>query len=618
MSLTQTGSAFIYFNFHTLGISLMNFSCTRSLALLLALSSAVLVSQLQADPLPGRDILKFSQLPMVSTPIADPIIPPNPNLVAPAALPIGGITNYGGHDEISTVYGFHGPFPTDVPGAYTGRFMADDFSDKLNTPVVHVKWWGSYFADYAPEPVNQFLISFESDQPADAANSFSHPAQPLLNQVVNRGALAPGSGTFTEKLVRGPDAVRHESLYEYNAELYLNKPFPEKADNVYWLKIAAMVDVYPGFDNFNPLDPEHPPLFTGDHPTIWGWHNRDYTIQDTLASTAVSPGEHLDGTINGSPVYHFQDDAVTGNVSVNMLGPGGRVMPDIAQTNMAPTFYLDGADGPAAPAAGTIGISHYSKDLAFQLFTTNVPEPGACCLFLVGCVGVVALRRRWSDGRGRRLFVGSMLFVAMAFVSAAQDNAATIVFNNIAPSPQYYHNFGSSIVTLELSPEIGGAPSAPIWTGNANATSTFGQLTTLTGIGGGNFLTNQPRFALRVGVNRVPGPSSLALAAFGLVATGCFTNWLKRGPSPAADVTSARTTHKRSARFPGRSESQCTTRPACSAPAATDRELSQQSAKPIPACGPESRCVPATQTRLPAANTIAQVPDGPTATPVDR
>jgi hypothetical protein len=369
------------------------FSIRFYILLSLTISAAVVATQVQADPLPGRDLLKFSQLPMISTPIADPIINPNPNLIAPAAAPIGGITNYGGHDELSTLYGNHGSFPTDIPGQYTGRFMADDFSDKLNSPVVHVKWWGSYFADYQPEPVNKFLISFESDQPADATNSFSHPGQPLLNQVVNRGALAPGSGTFTERLIRGPDPVRHESLYEYNAELYLDKSFPEKADNVYWLKIAAMVDVYPGFDNFNHFDPEHPPLFGGDHPTIWGWHNRDFTMQDTLASTAVSPGEHLDGTIDGSPIYHFQDDAVTGNATIDLTTSGGPTMPGVVQTNMSPTFYLNGADGPAG-AVGAIGIGNYSKDLAFQLFTTQVPEPGTCALLLIGCAGLIAMRRR--------------------------------------------------------------------------------------------------------------------------------------------------------------------------------------------------------------------------------
>jgi hypothetical protein len=127
---------------------------------------------------------------------------------------------------------------------------------------------------------------------------------------------------------------------------------------------------------------------------------------------------------------------------------------------------------------------------------------------------------------------------------------------------------GTNAATLRLSPEVAGMPSAPIWAGVATAASIFGQLTTLTGIGGptlnagqnywleafppndgvtlrgwytnnqgdlgsiigiGNFVANTGRFALRVGVNAVPEPSTLALAAFGLVATGCFTKALRRG-----------------------------------------------------------------------------------------
>jgi hypothetical protein len=176
--------------------------------------------------------------------------------------------------------------------------------------------------------------------------------------------------------------------------------------------------------------------------------------------------------------------------------------------------------------------------------------------------------------------------------SAAYSRASTIAFNNLAPSPQYYFNFGSwtgnflptmyaisamnftpsatgtldqldlgytnqklvgsNLATLRLSPEVGGMPSAPIWTGTATAASTFGQLTSLTGIGGptltagqtywleafpamdgvtlhgwytnnqgdvgsiisaGNFVANTPRFALRVGVLTTPEPSTLILAA---------------------------------------------------------------------------------------------------------
>jgi hypothetical protein len=370
----------------------MNSSYVRSCALTLGVSIAWFASIVCADPLPGRDLLKFSQRPMVATAVNDPIGVPNPNLVPADAAT--GSTTYGGHDEISTVYGYHGIGPNDLPVNYSGNFMADDFADKLNSPIVHVKWWGSYFNDAIIEPVNQFLISFESDQPSSATDTFSHPAQPLLNQVVTRGALAPGSGTFTEKVVRGPDPLTHESLYEYNAELHLDKPFPEKADTVYWLKIAAMVDVFQPF-TVNVFDPLHPSPFSNDVvPTVWGWHNRDYTITDPLASTNVSPGEHLDGNINGTPVYHFQDDAVTGRALVDMTTSGGRLMPGVTQTAMKPTFYLDGADGPAAPATGAIGISHFSKDLAFELYTTQAPEPATWLMLVCGGIGLVAIRRQ--------------------------------------------------------------------------------------------------------------------------------------------------------------------------------------------------------------------------------
>ena len=59
--------------------------------------------------------------------------------------------------------------------------MADDFADNLTSPVVHVKWWGSYRNDIInPQmPVNRFLIAFESDIPADPSQSFSMPGQVL-------------------------------------------------------------------------------------------------------------------------------------------------------------------------------------------------------------------------------------------------------------------------------------------------------------------------------------------------------------------------------------------------------------------------------------------------------
>ncbi|HEV8290377.1 MAG TPA: hypothetical protein VGP94_00570, partial [Tepidisphaeraceae bacterium] len=225
---------------------------------------ALISSATRADPLPG-EILKFQQKPMVATTLG----------------PVGSGPTYFGHDELSTAYGIL-PEPTAPP--YQGRFMADDFADKFETPVLHVRWWGSYMGPdhFVGGGVKRFYIGFESDVPASPTGGFSHPGTPLLQQFVVKGPLAPSSGTFTETPIRGPDPVIGESLYEYNSELRC--PFQQKPDTVYWLKIVALV---------NQVE---------DGPIQWGWHNRDWTVPDPLASTppAVIPGEGIVGTVPGT------------------------------------------------------------------------------------------------------------------------------------------------------------------------------------------------------------------------------------------------------------------------------------------------------------------------------
>jgi hypothetical protein len=324
-----------------------------------------------ADPIDGRDLLKFSQLPMINTPI-------------PGST--GGTQTYNGHDERSTAYSFR-----DAAGniaGYRGDFMADDFADRFNSPVVHVKWWGSYLnrPTSVPDPtIKRFLISFESDVPAPAGGGFSRPGQPLLNQIVGLdgdGVLTSGSGTFTEKLLAGTTSV-DGPIYEYNAELHLGKEFLQKRDTVYWLKIVALVDADPAI----PIDQR----------VAWGWHNRDYTKNDPLASTspAVAPGERVQGSLPGpgtagTPIWHFQDDSVDGFVSVlfNPLDPMSQIMPQIQQDVRGPQRYVAPFDGPSL-------ISQFSKDLAFQLYT--VPEPASITLVALGMFAISksrALRRR--------------------------------------------------------------------------------------------------------------------------------------------------------------------------------------------------------------------------------
>jgi hypothetical protein len=337
----------------------------KVLALALLAAGCFTVSNATADPLPGRDVLKFSQQPMNGTAI------PTPN---------GTVKQFWGHDELSTAYG---TVSATAPTIYRGTFMADDFADKFNTPVVHVKWWGSYLNNFInPDlPVNRFLVSFESDVPS-LPGGFSHPGQPLLNQIVTRGPLAPSSGTFTEKLVPNNPPAGTESLYEYNAELNLGKEFLEHADTVYWLKIVALVDAPAGVT----FDPFNPPAFV----PRWGWHDRDYTITDPLASTppAVAPGEFVQGLLGpapvGIPVWHFQDDAVTGQATIDLNTAAGI---QVVQTGYQPTRYIGGGvDGPNA-------IGQMSKDLAFQLFTT-VPEPTTCVLSGLAIAAMLTAARR--------------------------------------------------------------------------------------------------------------------------------------------------------------------------------------------------------------------------------
>src|SRR5262249_10852644 len=86
-----------------------------------------------ADPLPG-EVLKFQQLPLNNT--VTPTFP----------TPTPGGAPFPGHDELSTAT------PDGVN--YFGTYMADDFADKFSTPVVHVRWWGSYNQNFTGNTAN--------------------------------------------------------------------------------------------------------------------------------------------------------------------------------------------------------------------------------------------------------------------------------------------------------------------------------------------------------------------------------------------------------------------------------------------------------------------------------
>ena len=142
---------------------------------------------------------------------------------------------------------------------------------------------------------------------------------------------------------------------------------------MYWLKIAALVDVPANYGTFDPFKPQSSLVPV----TQWVWHNRDYTIQNTLASPNVvgppfPPGEAVVGTVGANtPVWHFQDDSVAGDLRVQYLN-GFPVPTFIQQANMLPQKYIDGLDDPANSIPGAVGIGKVSKDLAFELYTVEL------------------------------------------------------------------------------------------------------------------------------------------------------------------------------------------------------------------------------------------------------
>ena len=68
---------------------------------------------------------------------------------------------------------------------------------------------------------------------------------------------------------------------------------------------------------------------------------------------------------------------------------------DIVQLSPVPQNYVFVNSNGVGPIDGPMGIELKSKDLAFQLYTTQiVPEPGTCLLLVCGSLGLALQSRR--------------------------------------------------------------------------------------------------------------------------------------------------------------------------------------------------------------------------------
>jgi hypothetical protein len=385
-------------------------------------------------------------------------------------LPLDGPDFYG-HDEISTAYTAWDFTDLQIPFevGYDGCYMADDFADFKHSPVIKVRWWGSYPENLDEESVPRFLIAFETDVPANAIEQMpSHPGDLLYSEIVHRGGdlTAPlNPGEFSEILVSNGGAPCNENLYEYEA--ILQNPFPQDPNTVYWLKIVALYDIGPeiqslldciagaGYDLCSFLNlPRQTQLGICDEVILprWGWHNRDYTIMDPYASKAsdlaTGPGEHLAGYVfdpdlGDIEVWHFQDDAVSGHVFIDPFNPQFPEYPespDVRQQDYRDENYVFAwlwcgtsppyVDGPGPSAQNPEGIADFSKDLAFELWTNDEcfpsTDPGYANWLLHGkprcwcyprqCYGDADGKVQGAGGPGFRwVYIGDLNIFSVAY-----------------------------------------------------------------------------------------------------------------------------------------------------------------------------------------------------------
>lgn len=244
--------------------------------------------------------------------------------------------------------------------------IADDFRDPFNTPVLTVRWWGSYVGPtfgpgptgpvpiFGPGSEDGYLISFFKDIPADPAGGvpFSRP-----------GALLGSYAMSFEKVWVEPTSYigwDQHPIYEYKANLmdaHLDHPseyagpmgFNQKAGEIYWISIVAEVGhklelvvdatgvpqwVATPTGKFAAPNPENP------EGHYWGWHT--------------------------SPI-HFNDVATMGHLSM----PG-----------MQWEYF---GWQPIQPR-------HELFDMAFELYT--VPEPAGMMLFGLALLSWSGLRSR--------------------------------------------------------------------------------------------------------------------------------------------------------------------------------------------------------------------------------
>ena len=223
--------------------------------------------------------------------------------------------------------------------------MSDDFELSTSAPLTSITWWGAPLL--TPDP-HFFSVIFSANVPASGGVP-SHPGSTLSSTPFAQPGWGTGNPLYNSAPVSDPgDPVLFE---KYTATF--PTPISLQASTVYWLTIQA--------DDFT----------LSENALNWGWHTRDYTIQDSLA-----PGDTLVGTAAGLPVYNFGGSALS--QAYSNVG--------LAQGSPTALSYAPGTDGPA-------GIGAFGMGMAFAL--NAVPEPSTIVLAAMG--GLALLACRWRN-----------------------------------------------------------------------------------------------------------------------------------------------------------------------------------------------------------------------------
>ena len=232
-----------------------------------------------------------------------------------------------------------------IPPGPLWKTLADDFKCTQSGPITDAHIWGSWLNDVLPTTsagnpnagLIEFKISFWSDLPVGANNSFSQPDQLLWTGLFQPGQfqvnpnVIPANEQFYDpnlNLVIGSDT----QVYQYNFSNLVDANglnFIQSVGTIYWLEVQANVLNTPG-----------------TVPATFGWKTSQ--IQD-----------------------QFNDDAVFADTA-GFLGPNLSGWQDM--------HYPSGH-----PFAG------HSLDLSFVL---TVPEPSSIAMASLGLVALVGMGYR--------------------------------------------------------------------------------------------------------------------------------------------------------------------------------------------------------------------------------